>query len=86
MMLIYIVVIVTLLSFILYVVDRRMRSEPIDWLTALKITTVAALLSGGTGYSLSSDDVTEVVEKVAEVVSKTKPEVVEEMFVGVPTF
>jgi uncharacterized membrane protein YsdA (DUF1294 family) len=85
MMLIYIVVIVTLLSFILYVIDRRMRSEPIDWLTALKITTVAALLSGGTGYSLSSDDVTEVI-KVAEVVSKTKPEVVEEMFVGVPTF
>jgi uncharacterized membrane protein YsdA (DUF1294 family) len=84
-MLIYIVVIVTLLSFILYVIDRRMRSEPIDWLTALKITTVAALLSGGTGYSLSSDDVTEVI-KVAEVVSKTKPEVVEEMFVGVPTF
>ena len=61
-----------------------MRSEPIDWVTALKISSVGALLSGGTGYALSSETpVAEVVEKVAEVVGQ--PEV-QEMFVGVPSF
>jgi len=82
-MLVYIILIVSLLCFILYVLDRRMRSEPIDWLTALKITSVGALLSGGTGYALSSDTpVTEVI-KVAEVLAKPETQ---EMFVGVPTF
>lgn len=83
-MLVYIVLIVSLLCFILYVLDRRMRSEPIDWLTALKITSVGALLSGGTGYALdsSSSPVAEVI-KVAEVLAKPETQ---EMFVGVPTF
>ena len=86
-MLLYIVLIVSLLSFILYVLDRRMRSEPIDWITALKITSVGALLSGGTGYALSSEDLSQVVEKVAEVVKEVPvSEVAQEMFVGVPTF
>jgi len=85
-MLLYIVLIVSLLSFILYVLDRRMRSEPIDWITALKITSVGALLSGGTGYALSSEDLSQVVEKVAEVVKELPVESAEEMFVGVPSF
>jgi dihydrodipicolinate synthase/N-acetylneuraminate lyase len=88
-MLVYIVLIVALLCFILYVIDRRMRSEPIDWMTALKVTSVGALLSGGTGYALSSEDVSQVVEKVVEVVKEVPvpvSEAAQEMFVGVPTF
>jgi uncharacterized membrane protein YsdA (DUF1294 family) len=82
MMLIYIAIIVSLLCFVLYAVDRRMREEPIDWVTALKISVVGGLLSGGTGYAMGDQEVAEVVEKVAEV-SKSD---VQEMFVGVPTF
>jgi uncharacterized membrane protein YsdA (DUF1294 family) len=81
-MLIYIAIIVSLLCFVLYVLDRRMRGEPIDWITALKVSVVGALLSGGTGYAMGEPEVAEVI-KVAEVVSKTDSQ---EMFVGVPTF
>jgi uncharacterized membrane protein YsdA (DUF1294 family) len=81
-MLVYIAIIVSLLCFVLYVLDRRMRGEPIDWITALKVSVVGALLSGGTGYAMGDGEVTEVI-KVAEVVSKTDTQ---EMFVGVPTF
>ena len=83
MMLFYAPIIVSLLCFVLYVVDRRMRDEPIDWMTALKVSVVGALLSGGTAYAMGDQEVAEVVEKVAEVA--TKPET-QEMFVGVPTF
>ena len=82
MMLFYIAIIVSLLCFVLYVIDRRMRDEPIDWMTALKVSVVGGLLSGGTGYAMGDQEVAEVVEKVAEV-SKSD---VQEMFVGVPTF
>jgi len=82
MMLIYIAIIVSLLCFVLYVLDRRMRGEPIDWIIALKVSVIGALLSGGTGYALS--DSTTVAE-VAQVVEVIKPDN-QEMFVGVPTF
>lgn len=86
-MLVYICIVSSLVCFVLYVGDRRMRSEPIDWLTALKVSAVGALLSGGGGYALSSpENVSEVVEKVVDVVSQTTPNVAQEMFVGVPTF
>jgi uncharacterized membrane protein YsdA (DUF1294 family) len=81
-MLIYIAIIVSLLCFVLYVLDRRMRGEPIDWIIALKVSVIGALLSGGTGYALS--DSTTVAE-VAQVVEVIKPDN-QEMFVGVPTF
>jgi hypothetical protein len=83
MMLFYIAIIVSLLCFVLYVIDRRMRDEPIDWMTALKVSVVGGLLSGGTGYAMGDPEVAEVVEKVAEVASKPETQ---EMFVGVPTF
>jgi acyl-coenzyme A synthetase/AMP-(fatty) acid ligase len=84
MLLVYITVISSLVCFILYVGDRRMREEPIDWITALKVSAIGALLSGGAGYAISGEvdikDVKQVVE-AAQV-----PEVAQEMFVGVPTF
>ena len=84
-MLLYVSIIVSLLCFVLYVLDRRMKEEPIDWVTAGKVSVLGALLSGGTGYAMGGSDpeVAQVVEKVVEVASK--PEV-QEMFVGVPTF
>jgi len=81
MMLVYITVISSLVCFILYVGDRRMREEPIDWMTALKVSAIGALLSGGAGYAISGEVVPQVVEAVPQVA-----EVAQEMFVGVPTF
>jgi uncharacterized membrane protein YsdA (DUF1294 family) len=83
-MLVYIAIIAALICFILYVLDRRMRGEPIDWVTAGKISLVGGLLSGGTGYALS--DTPEVAKVVETVATAATPTDVQEMFVGVPTF
>lgn len=80
MMLVYITIAATLVCFILYALDRKFRGEPIDWPTALKLSTVGALLSGGIAYTTSP----EVVVEAAKVVTETPA--VQEMFVGVPTF
>ena len=82
MMLIYIAVIVALICFILYVLDRRFRGESIEWLPAIKITLLGGLLSGGIAYIVSSP------ESVTDLVKATVPETApaQEMFVGVPTF
>lgn len=86
MMLVYITVISSLVCFILYVGDRRMREEPIDWITALKVSAIGALLSGGAGYAISGEvDVKQVVEVALPQVAQTS-EIAQEMFVGVPTF
>ena len=85
-MLVYVCVISALVCFILYVGDRRMRDESIDWITALKVSAIGALLSGGVGYSLTSEavDIKEVVEALPQVPQVA--EVAQEMFVGIPTF
>jgi len=89
-MLVYVCVISALVCFILYAGDRRMRDESIDWVTALKVSAIGALLSGGVGYSLTSEvvDLKEVVDIVQPQVAQVAQvaEVAQEMFVGVPTF
>lgn len=82
-MLVYIIIVVSLVCFILYVGDRRMREESIDWMTALKLTLIGGLLSGGTGYALGYDFFESV--PITEVVEVAK-DVAQEMFVGIPTF
>jgi hypothetical protein len=79
---IYIALAVALICFILYALDRRFRSEPIDWMTASKLTILGGLLSGGIAYTVSSPEA--VVEAVKTVVPETP--VLQEMFVGTPTF
>jgi hypothetical protein len=59
-----------------------MRSEPIEWMSAAKLTIMGGLLSGGIAYTVSSPE--SVVEAVKAVVPETPS--VQEMFVGVPTF
>ena len=78
----YITIAAALICFILYALDRRFRSEPIDWMTASKLTVLGALLSGGIAYTVSSPEA--VVEAVKSVVPEAPA--VQEMFVGVPTF
>jgi len=81
MMPLYVTISATLICFILYALDRKFRGEPIDWMTASKLSIVGALLSGGIAYTVSSPEaVVEAVKSVAETPA------VQEMFVGVPTF
>jgi hypothetical protein len=77
----YIATAVALICFILYALDCRMKGEPINWISALKLTSIGAILSGGVGYMTVSPDVVETVKSVAPVV-----EAAQEMFVGTPTF
>lgn len=81
MMPLYVTIAATLICFILYALDRKFRGEPIDWLTASKLSIVGALLSGGIAYTVSSPEA--VVEAVKTV---TETPAAQEMFVGVPTF
>ena len=83
MMPLYIAVVCALICFVLYALDRRLRGESIDVLTATKLVLVGGLLGGGIAYTVSPADVAQVVETVKEVVEAPKSE---EMFVGVPAF
>ena len=79
----YIALAVALICFILYALDRRFRGEPIEWMSASKLTVLGGLLSGGIAYTVSSPEA--VVEAVKSVVPDAPPPS-QEMFVGVPTF
>lgn len=81
MQIVYITIAASLICFILYAIDRRLRGESLDWTTAVKITSVGSILSGGIAYAVSSPEVVvEAVKAVAETPAA------QEMFVGVPTF
>ncbi len=80
MMIIYIPIAVSLVCFILYALDRRSKNEAIDWATAIKMMIFGASLSGGIVYVLKSDTTELVINSLPEI------PIVEEMFVGVPTF
>ena len=82
MLMLYIPVGVALVCFILYALDRRAKQEPIDWVTAIKLSTFGSLISGGITYvTTTGESVLEVAKHVA-----TDIPIIEEMFVGVPTF
>jgi hypothetical protein len=81
MMPLYIALAVALICFVLYALDRRLRSEPIDWFSASKLTVLGGLLSGGIAYSVDAPQVAEAVKAVVQ-----EAPVTQEMFVGQPTF
>jgi hypothetical protein len=76
---VYVAVAIALACFILYAIDRRMKQEPIDMLTAAKISILGGALSGGAAYISTAPEV------VKEVIKEAAP-VAQEMFVGVPSF
>jgi hypothetical protein len=77
MMVLYVSAVIGLVCFILYVLDRRGKGEPLDWGTATKISTFGSLISGGITYVVSAPETVEVLNVI---------EPVQEMFVGIPTF
>lgn len=70
---------VALTCFILYVLDRKARDEPIEWSTAIRFLVLGGMLGGGITFAVSSSDLP---------ISTTLPEIppVQDMFVGTPTF
>jgi hypothetical protein len=81
MWILYVSVGVALVSFILYALDRRAKEEPIDWFTAAKLMAFGGLMAGGVVYVTQSP---ETVELIKEVIPEAP--VIQEMFVGTPTF
>ena len=70
---------VALTCFIIYVIERKSKSEPISWEHVVKLCLFGGLLSAGVVFASSSEAVIEAVKNV-ELPS------VQDMFVGVPTF
>ena len=73
---------VALVSFILYALDRKSKSEPISWETAGKLSLFGGLITSGVVFATSTTEtVTEVVKTVAENIPGPQ-----DMFIGIPTF
>ena len=76
MMIVVVSVAVALVAFILYALERRSKDEPIVWVDALKFSVFGGLTSAGIVFATTAE-----VVSVPEV-----PAVVQEMFVGSPSF
>ena len=81
MIVFYSAALVAIVTFILYALDRRAKGEPIDFMTALKLTLFGGLTSGGVAYATTTGEtVLEAVKAIPEI------PVIQEMFVGEPVF
>lgn len=83
MMIGYVAIGVSLITFIIYALDRRSKQEPLDWFVATKLSFFGGLIASGVAY-VSTSSTTDLKDLVSEI----KPEIpiVQEMFVGVPSF
>ena len=70
---------VALVSFIVYALERRTKSEPIVWEDALKLSLFGGLITAGVVFASTAEAIKEVVESV-------DVPAVQEMFVGTPSF
>jgi len=75
---------VALVAFILYALDRKSKSEPINWETAGKLSLFGGLITSGVVFATTSEGAVEAVKVVAENVPAVSS--VQDMFVGQPTF
>ena len=75
-MIIVVSIAVALVAFILYALERRSKDEAIVWSDALKFSLFGGLTSAGIVFATTAE-----VVSVPEV-----PSVVQEMFVGSPSF
>lgn len=79
MMIIVAALSVALVSFIVYALERRTKSEPIVWEDALKLSLFGGLITAGVVFASTAEAIKEVVESV-------DIPAVQEMFVGTPAF
>lgn len=83
MMIVIVGLAVAIIAFILYALDRRGKGVPIVWEDAGKLSIFGGLLGSGIVFATSGEIPS--VETVKEVIKETVP-VVEDMFVGTPSF
>ena len=70
---------VALVCFIVYALERRSKSQPIDWVDAGKLSLFGGIITAGVVFATTTDVVT-VAVKTMEIPS------VQDMFVGKPSF
>lgn len=70
---------VALVTFIIYALERRSKGEAIVWENALKLSLFGGLVTSGVVFAATTD----VAKDVGSIVDIP---VVQEMFVGTPTF
>jgi hypothetical protein len=79
MMIVVAAVCVALVSFIIYALERRTKSEPILWEDALKLSLFGGLVTAGVVFASTTDLVKDVAQTI-------EVPAVQEMFVGTPSF
>lgn len=70
---------VALVCFIVYALERRSKTQPIDWVDAGKLSLFGGIITAGVVFATTTDVVTDAV-KTMEIPS------VQDMFIGRPTF
>lgn len=84
MMILVASVAVAIVAFILYALDRKTKGEPIAWDTAGKISLFGGLLTSGVVFATGTENIAQAAKTVSENVPGLS--VVQDMFVGQPTF
>lgn len=69
---------VMIVAALLYVLERRSKSVPVDYLDLTKLTLGAGVITSGVVYTVGTDSVVEVAETVTTAA--------QDMFVGKPDF
>jgi hypothetical protein len=74
---------VALVCFILYALERRSKSEPINWMDAGKVTVIGGIITAAVVFATTSELVVDAVKAVdlPAVAAATQ-----DMFVGKPSF
>jgi hypothetical protein len=75
---------VAIVSFILYVLERRSKGESIAWTDAGKISLFSGLVTSGVVFATTTDGITGMPEVLHAVSEKASD--VQDMFVGTPSF
>ena len=81
MMIVVASVAVAIVCFILYTLDRKSKSEPIDWTQASKLSVFGGIITAGVVFATSGENIPDLTKPLQTLVSETQ-----DMFVGVPTF
>ena len=79
MMIVIASVAVALVCFIVYALERRSKTQPIDWIDASKVTIFGGIITACVVFATTTDVVVDAVKNI-EI-----PDV-QDMFVGKPSF
>jgi len=72
---------VMIVAALLYVLDRRAKTQPVDYTDLGKIAVGSGVLASGVLYSIGTETVSDVAETVTSAASAAQ-----EMFIGKPEF